>query len=559
MAGLDKIFFITFREMIAQHLNIKLLSFLAMLLLNSFLSYAQVKNVKENKKKAKTYLSNDDYNRALKENLILYKENKNDAELNRSIGICYLNINDDRSKAIPYLEYALKSGKMGSDIYLYLGMAYMYSYDFDKAISYFNEYRSKKDAKEAEQAELLIKNCSNAKEMVKHPVNVSFENLGKDLNTIYPDYYPFVTENEGTMYFTSRRDATMGNIQSWQGYYTSDIYVSKVVNGEWGKAKNMGALVNSQEDEQCVYMTPDGKIMMVYVDNTKTSGDLFLTSIGGKVKAFPKPIPFEEPINTDYSELEGCINTEGNTIIFASDRNGGVGNMDLYMTKKLPNGSWGKPVNLGNTINTEFNEGFPVFDEVNQVLYFSSEGHYNMGGYDIFKSKYDTISKTFSEPVNMGYPINTPEDNMQFSLAGNRRDAYISAYRKEGYGDLDIYKVIFHDVESRMTALKGKVKTADSSATGKEVEVSILNETTKEVIDTKTVKMNGSKFLFALEPGNYIIEAKCEGYLDLSEKIAILDKANFVSVKTKNLELIDKNKKEEPPVKKTTPKKPVKK
>ena len=118
---------------------------------------------------------------------------------------------------------------------------------------------------------------------------------------------------------------------------------------------------------------------------------------------------------------------------------------------------------MGANINTKYKESFPVFDEKNNILYFASEGHTNMGGSDIFKSVFDTVTHTFGPAINMGYPINTPEDNSEFTLAANLRDGYISAVRKEGYGDLDIYKVIFNDIENRPTVISGTVSTSDTS------------------------------------------------------------------------------------------------
>lgn len=484
----------------------------------------------------KTYLANEDYNRALKEYLKQYPDKKGDIQLNLSIGVCYLNVNDDKSKAIPYLEYVYKSGKGDNEILLYLGMAYMYNYEFDKAISYFNDYKIKV-SKANETVNLLIENCEAAKVLIKKPVNVTFENLGKEVNTVFPDYYPFVTKDEGTLYFTTRRDATIGNVQSWQGYYTSDIYYSKVQNGQWGKARNAGPLINSQEDEQCVYLSSDGKILIVYVDNQKVSEDLFITAITPKVKNFQKPVILPEPVSTEYTEFEACVTDDGNILVFNSDRPGGYGGMDLYMSKKLPNGTWGKPVNLGSNVNTKYNEGFPVFDEQNNILYFASEGHFNMGGYDIFKSKFNTKTQQFEESANMGYPINTPEDNMQFSLAGNKRDGYISAYRKEGYGDLDIYKVVFNEVDIPLTAFKGLVSTSDSLKNF-QATVTLFNYKTGSEIETKELNPKTGKFIFALEPGKYVLEIKSEGYETYKEELLILDKSDYVSFKEKKYVLI---------------------
>ncbi|MBL7884546.1 MAG: carboxypeptidase regulatory-like domain-containing protein, partial [Bacteroidia bacterium] len=261
-------------------------------------------------------------------------------------------------------------------------------------------------------------------------------------------------------------------------------------------------------------------------------------SQGGKVKNFPKPIKLNEPINSDYSELEGCITTDGTMMIFASDRPGSIGQMDLYMSRKLPNGAWGTATNLGENINSKQNEGFPVFDEINNILYFASEGHFNMGGYDIFKSKYNVKTQKFEPAINIGYPINTPEDNMQFSLAGNGRDGYISSYRKEGYGDLDIYKVIFNDVEIPITVLKGNVSYNDSTAKEINATIKIIDSKSKQEIDFRTINSKTGRFVFALEPGKYTLEIDSPGYISQKIDVPILDMADFVSEKEKNILLL---------------------
>ncbi len=494
------------------------------------------KNPKESKKAAKSFLGYEDYNRALIELLKIYRQDRNDPKLNLNIGICYLNVNDDRSKAIPYLEYVLTTPDYKNEVLLYTGMAYLYHYEFDKAITYFNKFREKGNAEDIEMADHFIENCENAKELIKKPVNVSFENLGKNINTKAPDYYPFVSGDEGTLYFTTRRSSTLGSIETAYGYFTSDIYVSKVENGQWTKAKNAGSLINTDQDEQCVYLTSNGKTMIIYMNHESDLDELYISTISGKKKTLPAPELLDGPVNKNaYFELEACITDDENMLIVASDRSGGMGGCDLYSITKLPNGKWGNPINLGPEVNTKYDENFPMLDEKNNILYFSSQGHTGMGGYDIFKSKYNSETKNYGPPTNMGYPINTPEDNMQISLAKNKRDAYISTYRKEGFGDLDIYKVTFNDVESSLSVIKGIVSTGDT--THKEIEalVSIIDKKTNEEIDSKDVNPQSGKYIFAVEPGKYIIKVSSSGFVDYTQEINVYDKSNYVFEIEKNI------------------------
>ncbi|HEX8517534.1 MAG TPA: hypothetical protein VF868_15155 [Bacteroidia bacterium] len=529
-----------------------------LLFLLTLASPAWAQNPKD-KLPPKDYFAISDYNRALEGYLELWSKDQGNKEINRNLAICYLSVNGDKSKALPYLHYLLKQGINDEEVIFMLGQGYMYSYKFDEALKYFNSFRSKTNPKNYEMADLFIAYCNNGKEMITHPLNVTFENLGKAVNSKYPDYYPYVIQNEGVLYFTSRRETNTGNITSWEGFYTSDIYSSKVINGAFSKAKNLGTMVNTAEDEQCVYVTPDGKNMIVYMDSErlKISGDLFISSLG-KGKTFPKPVGFDNPLNTDALELEGCISADLKTMIISSDRKGGMGETDLYMLKQLPNGQWASPVNLGPNINTKYREAFPIYDEASHILYYASEGPKSMGGFDIFKSVYDTITKNFGPAENIGYPINTPEDNMEFTLAENKRDGYIAAVRPEGYGDLDLYKVIFNDVEVRQTILKGKVSTEDSLV-ALTATVILYDAASNTEIASKDIDGSNMKYIFLLNPGKYTIKVVAENFADYKETFSILDKSDYVSEKEKNIILLrpgsdgksDPKKGKVPPKKKT--------
>lgn len=512
--------------------------YIALLLLFFFCSTAdaQKKNSQGSKRAAKSFLGYEDYNRALIELQKIYKQDKRDVKTNLNIGICYLNVNDDRSKAIPYFEFVMNNSDYKYEVLLYSGMAYAYHYEFDKAIGFFNKYIEKCTPEEKGLAQHFIENAEAAKELIKKPVNVSFTNLGKEINSKAPDYYPFVSSDEGTMYYTTRRSATKGEIESDNGYFTSDIYVSKVEKGEWLKGKNAGALINTDEDEQCVYLTPSGKTMIVYMSHTLDSDELYISTVTGKKQTMPAPIALDGPVNKgSYFELEACITEDEDMLIISSDRNGGFGGCDLYSIKKLPNGKWGEPVNLGPNINTRFDENFPMFDEKTNMLYFASQGHTGMGGYDIFKSKFNPEAKTYAPPVNMGYPINTPEDNMQISLAKNRRDAYVSAYRKEGFGDLDIYKVTFNDIEEAPSVIMGTVSTVDTAKKEIVAEITLLDKKSNEEIDIKEVNPQTGRYIFAVKPGKYVLKVTCSGYVDQMIDVNVYDKANYLFEIEKNI------------------------
>jgi|GEM_PF-414175 len=511
--------------------------------------------------KSKDSVDNTDYNLALTKYLEQYKNNQDDPELNFNIGYCYLHINDDKSKAIPYLEFVYKKGGYKDDLLLYLGLAYMYSYKFDEALSFFTDYQTIINTKKADLipnyyedmqsgkidyqkkittgnfglVDHYIENCESAKELLKRPVNVTFENLGKEINSEYADYFPFITQNQGTLYFTSRREENPLKSKNAQGYYTSDIYVSEVKEGQWTEAKNMGPAVNTVADEECVYITPNGEKMIMFEDNENIDGDIFTVPLL-ELHQTP-PVSFVQPVNTEYREFEGCITDDENILIISSDRPGGLGETDLYMFNKLSNGDWGEPINLGPQINTKYKEAFPMYDEKNHILYFASEGHTNMGGFDVFKSKFDTETQQFGPAENIGYPINTPDDDMVFSLADNKRDGYISAVINGGFGDLDIYKVVFNDIENRPSIIRGVLSTSDWSNKDIDAFVSLTDAKTKKELDGKNVNPRSGRYVFAVEPGKYILTAASPGYENFEEEVNVYDKSDYVFEIEKNIVL----------------------
>ncbi|MGZ3941010.1 MAG: hypothetical protein ACXVPB_07605 [Bacteroidia bacterium] len=487
--------------------------------------------------KANEFYDINNYVQALDGYLRVEKIFPKEIELKHRIGVCYLNIHDDKAKALPYLLEVHKAGIYKDELLLELGMAYQYAYQFENAIKFYTQYRERSSQKKWPLIDHYIETCENGKELIKKPIDVKFENLGKEVNSKYPDYYPFVSKDEGALYFTSRREDCIGSQRSALGYYSSDVYVSRVEKGEWQKAKNVGVPINTAYDEEIVGLSQDGKKMVVYVDRKDQPSDLMQTEIQ-KTKNFGRPVAFNPPINTDGVELEGGYTNDGNTFYFTAVRKGGMGDADVYVTNKLPNGEWGIPQNLGPNINTIYKEGFPVISEDKQYLYFASQGHTNMGGFDIFKSKWNENKKEWGPAENIGYPVNTTDDDMMYSLAGQGRDGYLSAWRKEGYGDLDVYKVTFLSVEERLTALVGNVRSADTTIKTIEATASIFDSKTGKEIDSKEVNRKTGRYIFIVEPGKYYIEIKGSGFKPLKEEVTVYGKCDFTSELEKTFTLV---------------------
>jgi len=403
------------------------------------------------------------YKAALVEYLLLYNKDTTNVFANERVGLCYLNTDIDKSKAVKYLEFVTEHpGEQPQEVaqsWYNLAKAFQYAYRFDDAKFCFEKFKrlagtktsaisnitqEKKNINLFEFADRNIEMCDNAKEFMKNPVRVSFENLGKMINSDASDYFPFISQDENLIIFTTRRKGVTGNFEADDGSNTADIFHSTKLNGQWTKPKNMGANINTTGDDEGVYVSEDGKHIFIYSENDIDFEDIISASKPPKGKGFSPRKPLSEIINDKTNkESTGSITEDEKTLFFSSNNPKGTGEQDIYMSAKQADGQWGTPVNLGETINTSYNEEYPCISKDGKTMYFSSQGHNSMGGYDLFKSVYDAAKQKWSEPENLGYPINTPDDDKTISFDGTRKVAYISAIRKEGMGERDIYRIVF--------------------------------------------------------------------------------------------------------------------
>ncbi|MCX6296610.1 MAG: hypothetical protein NTX97_11190, partial [Bacteroidetes bacterium] len=288
----------------------------------------------------------------------------------------------------------------------------------------------------------------------------------------------------------------------------------------WTKPRNLGGTINTRYDEQSVGLTPDGQTMLMYIDHIDSLGNIY--SSMNKAGVFQRMKKLNSNVNSDF-ETAGSITPDGNIIFFASKRDGGLGETDIYMARKLPNGLWAKAQNLGTNINTKYSEDFPQIAPDGKTLYFSSQGHAGMGDYDLFQSTWNEEENTWTMPKNLGYPINSVGDDRSISFTENNRVAYISAVRDGGFGDLDLYRVKFEDAEDRTTILQGYISTSDSA---KNVSpfVTIKDLKNKDVPD-QTYNPNPStgKFIMALTPSKYEITIEADGYKTFTDSFFIFD------------------------------------
>ncbi|MBC7390204.1 MAG: PD40 domain-containing protein [Opitutaceae bacterium] len=486
------------------------------------------------------------YDEAIELFLKANKFNPNNADLNFKIGRSYIaSYQKDRKGAVPYYEKAYQlDPNVDKKIHLYLGEAYHLNGLWDKAIESFQIEKSgigKGAENEVVYLDKEIYECKNGKELQKNPIRVFVDNLGEGVNTAAPEYCPVITTDESLVYFTSRRSDTYGETRdAADGEFNEDIYVSTKQNGKWTKSKNVGTPVNSDNHDATVGLSPDGKTMYIYKGSN--GGDLYECDYQAGV--WTKPEALNKNINTEHRETSGSLSFDGKTLYFVSNRlDLTLGGMDIFTSKKDEKGKWGKPVNLGSTINTIYDEESVFAHPDGKTLYFSSQGHKTMGGFDVFKSVYE--NGKWGEPQNLGYPVNTPADEISFVVNANGKRAYYSTTQEGGFGHRDIYVITMLGPEKPMilntedllvsnvtqpvsdlviepkipvstnelTLFKGRIL---DSITKKPLESNILmvdNAVNQEIGTFTSDKITG-KFLVTLPSGkNYNITVKAEGYL----------------------------------------------
>lgn len=500
-------------------------------------------------KEAETALSKGDKKNALNFYLKALEKNPDNADANYRVGLLYLS-SVYSHRALTYIEKAYSiNPKIDKEVHWNLAFAYHLNLKFDEAIQHYEEHKkvAGKEDHNVHKVERRIYECNNGKEFLASPLDVKIENVGGVINTQYPDFAPVISADESIMIFTSRREGSTGLLLDDNGEYYEDIYISNKVNGEWGPPQNIGTNINTESHDASIGLSADGKELFMYKD--EGGGDIYYCKLK-KDGTWSKPLPFEGDINTRKSyENAAAISPDGNRLFFTSNRDGGFGDLDLYMSEIDGKGNWGKPVNLGPKVNTEAGEEGPFMDLDGKTLYFSSRLHKGMGGYDLFKTVYDEKTKSWSEPVNLGYPINSADDDLYFVLSGDGKHAYFASVKEEGMGEKDIYmmtmppredyqelitkmeamnlktvekqekiEVVPEKVEMKPVVLKGVVKEAVTGIM-LSASISLLDENGNAINSNSGESYNFD--VTSSNPKQYTISVEKEGYGFTSKNVSV--------------------------------------
>lgn len=405
-------------------------------------------------------------------------------------------ISEDTRNYLKAIEYYEKVNRLKNDFfvnnYFFLTQHYLRFGEYEKAkknIEVFLSYEQSNE-KLLQKAQLLLNNIDIALELKNNPVPFKPINLGPAINTEFSEYSMTLTADEQTIYFTRLRPRDERTSHHHQ--FEEDFYYSVKENGQWQKARPVGAPINSPGNEGAGTISADGKIFIFTACNRSDgygSCDLYMSK--WENGWWGPPVNLGRPVNSEYWESQPSLAPDGKTLYFVSNRNG---NEDIYVST-YENGKWSEPVNLGAPVNTSERENSPFIHPDGKTLYFMSNGHPGMGGMDIFMTR-KNLDGTWTEPVNIGYPINTHADEGFFFVGTTGKYAYFASDRLQGYGKFDIY--MFEMPENvkpdPVAYMKGTIRDAKTSTT---------LESYIEMINLETLQID--VFTYSDKSGNYLI------------------------------------------------------
>ena len=448
---------------------------------------------------AEYFFIREDYNEAVYYYVQLLKYDPQNANLNYKAGACLLKIPGQETKAIPFLRKAVKDisanynkrsfNERSAPLHsmYYLGNAYRINNQIDEALEQYNKFINSPDFYSNYNERIVreeIKSCERAKIIKDHPIELNEINLGEKINTKTANYSAVVSGNEQVLVFITTLK-----------FYEGMFYCKKTEYG-WSEPENINAQVVSDGDMFPTGLSYDGREMLL-VKKSDVNNDIYYSRwIDG---LWSKAELLSENINSRFNEDFASFSKDGSVIYFTSDRKGGQGGFDIYYSEKSGN-IWGEAKNMGEVVNSPFNEASPFLTEDETKLYFSSDGHFNMGGYDIFYS--ELKNNVWETPVNAGFPLNTTSDNKFFVPIRNGKAGYMSLFREDGFGDLDIYKIVIgNDSTMKSDEVKKSLEKIDQENS---IMLKLINENYN---DTTIIwfNKNTNRFYFDVPKGIKVI------------------------------------------------------
>ncbi len=456
------------------------------------------------------------YDEALKNYIKLYGYNSNSHALNYKIGICNL-LSSDKDAS---LEYLLNSSpEIAKDYYLALGRSYQYNNDYNKAKEAYSNYLSSlKTWQQKEQKQRIdqyIAECDYSIKLTKDSSDVFIVNLGPLINTYFDEHSAYLPPNDSNLFFTSKRPKKEPTKTVSRFKYKERIF-----------------LANNCIHQQCEWVSAlkalnkNANVSMAGVDKTKNriffyegkrqTGRLLMTRYDSEKKKWKEIKQVKGKINhIAYRETSISVGPD-NTAYFITNRRGSVGGKDIWVAKYKKNDRWAKPYNIGNGLNTPFDEEGVYISDDGNTLYFSSKGHLGMGGFDVYKS-FKQIDGSWSNPINLGHPINSPADELFYHPTRDSMVALYSTIRGDSYGGLDIYKI---QIDPRKPfSLIGSVTDIESGDVISATVNIIDNKTEKSFINVPVDTLAGIYMVSFEDIGDYSLQIDKEGYKSIVDSI----------------------------------------
>jgi len=393
---------------------------------------------------AEFFLAGEFYADALSDYMQVYRRGYEDnANINYRIGICYLNIQGQKDKSIAYLEKAKKSVSVKYkesslreknapvDVFLFLGNAYRVNNRLTEAIESYRKYKELLPEDEVnlhKYTDKQIEACNIANEFMQNASNIEFVNIGKPINSGNDDFKAVISGDGNTLVYMHKLP-----------FYDA-VYYSVKKDGAWSEPENITSQLMSDGNQYVSSVSYDGKTLYLTWEDEFNS-DIYVSYFADNRWSVSKPLGQE--INSKYWESHASISKDNKTLYFTSNRNGGVGEMDIYVSELTGEGFFGPPRNL-SILNTELNEDTPFITPEGDKLYFSSQGFTNMGGYDIFVSE-KGANQEWLVPENMGYPVNSTDDDLFYYPLDSKGRALYAQIIEDGFGGTDIYQLSFRE------------------------------------------------------------------------------------------------------------------
>lgn len=442
--------------------------------------------------------------------LYILLDTTSNRNLQYKIGVCYLNIPGEKEKSVPYLEAAVRNASYDSketkftekraplDSYFYLAKAYMINNELEKGMNTFQTFtrlagdtKSKGGMQNLGFAEQQIQACNNAISLRQSPNYFTKKLPGQDFSQGSVNENPAVSFDGNTMVFTERR----GMVNA--------IWFSKKIRGVWRTPVEITADLNAGEDCSSCSLNRDGTELFIYKTDDY-DGAIYSSKYAND--SWKPIVKLNKNINTKFYESHATVSSDGKKLYFTSNREGGSGGLDIYVSEKDNTGDWGPAKNVGPAVNTEYNEDTPFISSNDSLLFFCSEGHQSMGGYDNYVSALKDSS--WSAPANLGYPLNTTDDDRFFQPLNNGENGFYSL--TTDYKKKDIFYIGFGDIAFE---LKGTVTLSDTTLIYDEnFLVCLTDAETGDTLGKESPEPYSGKYDFRIKPGKYKLKYTGAGY-----------------------------------------------